>query len=110
MRAACTARGGFLKPPAPLRRRLPRWICGITAALLLTGCATLPDNSQRAVSRAYTDTDTSRLAMVHRQQKRSHPGKSAFLLLDDGLDAYVARTILALSGGSPKLINLLLAR
>jgi cardiolipin synthase C len=96
MGAVCTARGDLLKPSHPPRRLLPRLICGITAAaLLLTGCATLPDNSQRSISRAYTDTDTSKLAMVYQQQKRSHLGKSAFLLLDDGLDAYVARTILA---------------
>ena len=70
-------------------------IAGLFLLLLLTGCASLPDNSHRSESFAYTETQNTRYGMVQLHEKRAHPGKSGFLLLDDGLDAYVARTILA---------------
>lgn len=63
--------------------------------LVLGGCASLPDNTHRSESFAYTDTQNTSFGMALQQEKRTHPGKSGFLLLADGLDAYVARTILA---------------
>ena len=70
-------------------------IAGLFLLLLLTGCASLPDNSHRSKSYAYTDTQDNRYGVAQLHAKRAHPGESGFLLLGDGLDAYVARTILA---------------
>ena len=68
---------------------------GLLLLLILSGCASLPDNSHRSESYAYADTHNIFDGMVRQHAKYAHPGKSGFLLLDDGLDAYVARTILA---------------
>ena len=68
---------------------------GLFLLLLLSSCASLPDNTHRSESFAYTDTHNTRYGMAQQHAKRTHPGKSGFLLLKDGLDAYVARTILA---------------
>ncbi len=70
-------------------------IAGLFLLLIISGCASLPDNSHRNESFAYTQTHETSFGIVHRDAKRTHPGKSGFLLLGDGLDAYVARTILA---------------
>jgi putative cardiolipin synthase len=70
-------------------------LAGLSLLLLLSSCASLPDNSHRSESFAYTDTQNTSYGMAQLHEKHAHPGKSGFLLLDDGLDAYVARTILA---------------
>ncbi len=62
---------------------------------LISGCATLPKDFDRPVSHAFIDTDSTRLGKIYRDEKRAHPGKSGFLLLGDGLDAFVARVVLA---------------
>jgi len=62
---------------------------------LITGCATLPKDFERPVSHAYTDTDDTDLGRTYRDEKKSHPGKSGFLLLGNGLDAFVVRAVLA---------------
>ncbi len=71
----------------------------ITAALstllLMGGCATLPDNFERPESYAYTDTDDTYLGKARRDKLLAHPGQSGFLLLANGLDAFVARAVLA---------------
>jgi putative cardiolipin synthase len=64
---------------------------------LIGGCATLPENIDRPKSYAYTDTDDTSLAKDRRDEKHAHPGYSGFLLLGNGLDAFVARAILAQS-------------
>jgi putative cardiolipin synthase len=67
-----------------------------TATLLaFAGCASLPENVARPASYAYTDTDDTRLARVRGKEIRRHPGESGFLLLGNGLDAFVARVVLA---------------
>ncbi|MEN8214240.1 MAG: phospholipase D family protein [Pseudomonadota bacterium] len=72
-------------------------LAGLTLLLLLAGCATLPDNQHRSESEAFANTDDTGLAMVLHQAKNAHPGQSGFMLLKDGLDAFVARAILARS-------------
>ena len=64
-------------------------------ALLMHGCATLPKNFERPVSHAVTDTDDTLIGTLHRSEKSAHPGQSVFLLLGRGLDAFVARAVLA---------------
>jgi putative cardiolipin synthase len=65
------------------------------ALLLISGCATLPENFQRPESYAYTDTDDTRLGKARHDEKLAHPGQSGFYLLGSGLDAFVARAVLA---------------
>lgn len=68
----------------------------LIAALVLTGgCATLPEDFERPVSYTYTDTDDTLLGQVRADEKASHPAKSGFYLLPNGVDAFVARALLA---------------
>jgi len=61
---------------------------------LFTACARLPE-FDRVYSYALPDTvDTTYSQMVAKQQ-REHPGQSAFYLLNNGLDAFVARAVTA---------------
>jgi putative cardiolipin synthase len=67
----------------------------ILALFLVGGCATLPKDFERPVSYAYTDTDDTRFGKARRDERMAHPGQSGFLLLGNGLDAFVARALLA---------------
>ncbi len=67
----------------------------LIAMLLAGGCATLPENVDRTASFVYADTDDTFFAKGRHEEKVAHPGKSGFLLLPNGLDAFVARAILA---------------
>jgi len=59
------------------------------------GCATLPENVNRQASSAYTDTAETAFGKAISAQAAAHPGKSGFQLLSNGLDAFVARAVLA---------------
>lgn len=65
------------------------------AFLFLAGCATLPDNFERPESFATTDTQNSRWGQFRLYEKEAHPGQTGFVLLENGLDAFAARAILA---------------
>ncbi len=67
----------------------------VPAFLLMSGCATLPEDFERPMSYAYIDTDDTRLGRSRLDEKTAHPGQSGFLLLGNGLDAFVARAVLA---------------
>jgi putative cardiolipin synthase len=67
----------------------------ILALLIVGGCATLPENFEKPESYAYTDTDDTPIGKARRDEINAHPGQSGFLLLGNGLDAYLARAILA---------------
>ena len=67
----------------------------LTILLILTACATLPENFERPDSYAYTDTNNTRFGRDIYDEKTAHPGQSGFLLLASGLDAFVARAVLA---------------
>ena len=62
---------------------------------LLGGCATLPENGDRQFSSALQDTGDTLLGKVAEQNGAEHPGESGFFLLGNGLDAFVARAVLA---------------
>ena len=68
---------------------------GVMALLLISGCATLPKDFERPESYAYTDTDDTLLGKARLHEKEAHPGKSGFLPFGNGLDAFVARALLA---------------
>jgi phosphatidylserine/phosphatidylglycerophosphate/cardiolipin synthase-like enzyme len=59
------------------------------------GCATLPTDFERIETHAYTDTGDTRCGKAGQTEKLAHPGQSGFLLLGNGLDAFVARALLA---------------
>lgn len=63
--------------------------------LLTAGCAGLPPNTDREVTRAYTDTGDTKLGMASARLKEQRRGKSGFYLLSNGLDAFVARVLVA---------------
>ena len=61
----------------------------------ITGCATLPTHFERTVSSAMTDTEDTSLGRYVLSIKKDGSGKSGFRLLETGLDAFVARAVLA---------------
>jgi len=63
--------------------------------LTVGGCATLPDNSARGASRAYIDTADTYFGKSIASELAANPGKSGFVPLSSGLDAFVARAVLA---------------
>jgi putative cardiolipin synthase len=75
-----------------------RFLLGILLAAGLinaSGCATLPANTNRSESFAYTDTQNTYLGQAGDREKSDNPDKSGFILLGNGLDAFVARAVLA---------------
>ena len=70
-------------------------LVAILALFLIGGCATLPKDFDRPESYAYTDTDDTSFGKASRDEMLAHPGQSGFLLLASGLDAFVARALLA---------------
>ena len=77
------------------KRHLGVLIISVLIGLLLSGCATLPADFERSESHAFTDTDDTRLGRVLHAAKAAHPGQSGFFLLGNGLDAFVARAVMA---------------
>lgn len=63
--------------------------------LFITGCATLPQNFERSESHALSDTDNTHWGRFLQREKSAHPGQAGFVLLENGLDAFVARALLA---------------
>ena len=69
---------------------------GILAALsLVAGCATLPENVGRKETFAYPETGDTLLGREISRKAAAQPGESGFHLLGNGLDAFVARAVLA---------------
>ena len=64
-------------------------------SFLVPACAVLPEQVDKPVSHAITDGDQTLLGRVWRSDPERQPGESAFLLLNQGLDAFVARAVLA---------------
>ena len=74
------------------------WIifCGLLLTLLLAGgCATLPENYDRPTTYAYADTEDTAFGEARRDEKAGHAGESGFKLLENGLDAFVARAVMS---------------
>ncbi|NOQ89409.1 MAG: phospholipase D family protein, partial [Gammaproteobacteria bacterium] len=63
--------------------------------LLLSGCASLPDNSKRAESYAITDTHETTLGRRLQLARDQGETQDGFIILGKGLDAFVARATLA---------------
>ncbi len=71
------------------------WVTWVALAILTGGCSTLPTDYQRLPSEAPSDTGETRLGRIIAPRLLEHPGKSGFLPLGNGLDAFVARLALA---------------
>ena len=67
----------------------------VSFLLLASGCASLPDNNSRQASYALTDTDDTTFGQLAAKRIQTEgQGQDGFLLLKNGLDAFVARAIL----------------
>jgi len=66
-----------------------------TLALIFSGCASLPSNVARDESHALQDTATTTLGLQSHAAQQAHPGQSAFRPLKSGVDALLARIVLA---------------
>lgn len=70
----------------------------VTIALfLLSSCARLPENIDINPSWYFKNTGDTVLGRIVRKQGKKATGQSGFVLLGDGLDAFVARAVLAAS-------------
>ena len=78
-----------------LLRKFLVWILLAAGLINAIGCATLPANTNRSESVAYTDTHDTYLGQVSAPEKLNNPDKSGFKLLGNGLDSFVARAVLA---------------
>lgn len=67
----------------------------ILGLFVVGGCASLPENVERPESYAYADTDDTFLGKARRAEIDAHLRQSGFLLLESGIDAFVARAVLA---------------
>ncbi|MFZ5876586.1 MAG: phospholipase D family protein [Nitrospirota bacterium] len=65
------------------------------AALVLSACASLPADYPRTESSALTETNDTLLGAALAPLVAAHPGESGFTPLSRGLDAFVARIVLA---------------
>ena len=76
---------------------LVRAIGSLLVVLVLGGCMSLPDNSNREESRAIavSDAEQTRIGQELADHLAAHPGKNGVLMLRSGRDAFVARAILA---------------
>jgi cardiolipin synthase C len=61
----------------------------------LAGCASLPNDVERAPSSALTDTGGTRLGRALAPAVAANPGKTAIHPLNEALDAFAARVLLA---------------
>jgi len=67
----------------------------LIAMLALGACASLPTDFPRPESYAFVDTGNTSLGRGIAAEMARHPGQSGFRLLSNGLDAFVARAVLA---------------
>ena len=65
------------------------------AVMLVSGCASLPANVKRSESHALSGTETTRLGQIAQPLLKAHPGESGFRPLRSGIDALLARMVLA---------------
>jgi putative cardiolipin synthase len=77
-----------------LRQKLFILLIGVLTVFYVGSCATLPKDFKRPVSYAYTDTNDTTFGKSRSDEIRAHPGQSGFYLLENGLDAFVARGLL----------------
>ena len=62
--------------------------------LLVTGCASLPENISKESSYALSDTDKTQLGKAIKSILKNKPSKTGILPLSSGLDAFSSRYVL----------------
>jgi len=67
----------------------------VVALVLVSGCASLPTGYERSESHALQDTGSTRLGQARQELLKAHPGETGCRPLSDGVDALVARIVLA---------------
>ena len=67
------------------------WILLMLAAVLLTGCASVPKDYLRTPSTAFPDYASTAIGTYFEKAATRHPGQSGFGLLPDGSRAFTAR-------------------
>jgi len=67
----------------------------VAALLVVSGCASLPTDIVRSESHALRGTETTRLGQIAQPMLKAHPGESGFRPLQKGVDALLARVVLA---------------
>ena len=65
------------------------------AGLLLTGCASLPENYPRAESTAFADHESTEIGSYFAKTAAKHPGKSGFGIIRYGRPAFTARVAMS---------------
>ena len=81
-----------------LGKRMYRSIVFLQISIFLwaaAGCSHLPTDFERLPSYALIDTRDTLIGRMVAKEVAENPGKSGFHLLSDGLDAFVARALLA---------------
>jgi hypothetical protein len=76
--------------PVTVRRAL-----ALALTMLAMGCAVLPSGYERVETRALQDTGSTALGRASLEALQAHPGQSAFRPLPNGVEALVARMVLA---------------
>ena len=79
-----------------LRKNYTEFFVPLIILIFISGCASLPQEFEQPVSYAYMDTDDTSLGKARRNEINAHKEESGFLLLGNGLDAFVARAVLAI--------------
>jgi len=75
---------------------IPKWdLSPFLLCLTLGACATLPTDFEREESYAYAPVAGLVAGENFKRELDAHPGQSGYDLLDNGLDAFVARAVLA---------------
>ena len=68
----------------------------LAGLVLLSGCASLPDNTANEVSSALQDPQETLIGEAYGEAAKHYPaGQSGFHVLPNGVDAFVARAALA---------------
>ncbi len=70
-------------------------LMAMLSIFLLSACTSVPENRGQVPSHTITDSADTRLGRMVAGRAARHPGQSGFILLDNGLDAFVARAALA---------------
>jgi putative cardiolipin synthase len=74
---------------------IPCVLVAIALGLLLSGCASLPENLEREPSIALANTDDTRLGRAITRRVAANPGQSGIYALSNARDAFAARVLLA---------------
>ena len=78
-----------------IRTKYSLLILVLTLILTVSGCASLPDNSNRTTSFVIADAHKTTLGKNVQEFRNRGVKQDGFILLDNGLDAFVARVALA---------------